>query len=133
MKQIAKKFTNFSALKDALRKEMYNAVQESTEKSYEDLCENVNHFYDSEEGGYKRTYQLMNAPQAKEISCSGDTAMGEIRIDTDSPNYDPAGRSVQTIYNYGNEGGLLGNPGFWQKTEEDIPKNIEKSFGKHFN
>ena len=28
--------------------------------------------------------------------------------------------------------GLCGNGGFWQKTEEDIPKNIEKSFGKHF-
>lgn len=121
-----------SALKNALRKEMFVVLNETVEMSYQDLKTNVNHFYDSEEGNYKRTYQLMNAPQAKEISCSGDSAMGEICIDTDSPNYDPAGRSVQTIYNYAEAGGLRGNGDFWSKTEEDIPKNIEKSFGKHF-
>lgn len=121
-----------SALKRALRKEMFAALNETVETSYQDLKTNVNHFYDSEEGRYERTNQLMNAPQAKEISCSGDSASGEICIDTDSPNYNPAGRSVQTIYNYAESDGLRGNGFFWQRTEDDIQKNIEKSFGKRF-
>lgn len=127
------KFNSMSALKSALRKQVYAALNETVEMSYQDLKTNVNHFYDSEEGNYKRTYQLMNAPQAKEISCSGDSASGEICIDTDSPNYDPAGRSIQTIYNYAESDGLRGNGFFWQRTEEKIEDNLKRCFSKHFN
>lgn len=121
-----------SALKAALQKEMYAATQEATEKSYDDLQENVVIFYSVPEGKYHRTKQLMNSPGLKEINFDGDTATGKIEIDTNSPHYDPAGRSVQEIYGYAEADGLIGNGGFWQKTEEDIEKNIEDSFGKRF-
>lgn len=111
---------------------MYAATQEATEQSFQDLQSNVNHFYDAPDGRYKRTGQLRDSPRIKEINFSGDIATGEIEIDTNSPHYDPAGRSVQEIYEYAEAGGLLGNPGFWERTEEQIEDNIKTSFGKYF-
>lgn len=120
-----------AALKTALRKEMYNAVKESTEKSYEDLSEHVNEFYNSPEGTYHRTGQLRDSPQLDGINYNGDSAVGQININTGT-QYDPSGRDTETIYGYAENNGLCGNGGFWSKTKEDIQKNIEKSFGKRF-
>lgn len=131
VKVIAKKFTNFAALKNALRKQMYAVIQETTEKSYDDLRENVGEFYNSPQGTYQRTGQLKDSPQLDGINYNGDNAIGQISINTGT-QYDPSGRDTETIYNYAENDGLLGNGGFWQKTEKDIEKNIEKSFGKRF-
>lgn len=120
------------ALKAALQKEMYAATQEATEKSYEDLREEVKLFYSIPEGRYHRMKQLMNSPQLKEISFSGDTATGEIEIDTNSPSYNPAGRSVEEIYNYAEADELIGAGNFWQRTEEKIKDNINTAFSKRF-
>ena len=57
---------------------------------------------------------------------------GEVSLDT-GYRYNPSGRDTQTIYNYAENNGLLGNGGFWKKTEEDIEKNIDESFGKRFS
>lgn len=122
-----------SALKAALQKEMYAALEETTNQSFQDLQDNVRLFYSVPEGRYHRTKQLMNSPQLKEISFSGDTATGEIEIDTNSPSYNPAGRTVEEIYNYAEADKLIGAGGFWQRTEEKIKSNIQDTFGKHFN
>lgn len=121
------------SLKNAIRKEMYAATQEATEQSFQDLQDNVRQFYSVPEGRYHRTKQLMNSPQLKEISFSGDTASGEIEIDTNSPSYDPAGRSVEEIYNYAETDTLIGAGNFWRRTEEKVEKNIQDAFGRHFN
>lgn len=120
-----------SALKNAIRKEMYSALDETINNSYEDLQENVDHFYDAPEGKYHRTGQLRDSPQLDGINYNGDNAMGQISINT-STQYFPAGRDTETIYVYAENNELCGNGGFWQKTTEDIEKNIEKNFSKHF-
>lgn len=120
-----------SALKSALRERMYATIQEATEKSYDDLRENVGEFYNSPQGTYRRTGQLQDSPQLDGINYSGDSAVGQISINSGT-QYDPSGRDTETIYGYAENNGLRGNGNFWSKTEEDIPKNIERSFGKHF-
>lgn len=120
-----------AALKAALRKEMYSALDEAVQDSYEDLSENVGAFYNSPQGIYHRTGQLRDSPQLDGINYNGDNAVVQISINTDT-QYEPSGRDTETIYGYAEAGGLRGNGDFWSKTEEDIPKNIEKSFGKHF-
>ena len=121
-----------ASLKAALQKEMYAATQEATEKSYEDLKTNVGNFYDSVEGVYQRTGQLRDSPQLDGIDFNGDNAIGQISINTGT-QYDPSGRDTATIYNYAEDGGLLGNGGFWRRTEEKVEKNIQDAFGRHFN
>lgn len=120
------------SLRQAIRKEMYVATKEAIEKSFEDLQLNTKNFYSIPEDRYHRTKQLMNSPRLKEINFNGDTATGEIEIDTNSPYYDPAGRSVQEIYEYAEADELIGAGEFWQRTEENIDRNIEDSFGKRF-
>ncbi len=110
---------------------MYNATQEATELSFQDLQLNVNHFYDAPEGRYKRTDQLRDSPQLDGVNFEGDSAVGQISINTGT-QYDPSGRDTETIYTYAEAGDLLGNPGFWDKTEEQIENNIKTSFGKYF-
>ena len=119
------------SLKNAIRKEMYDATQEATEQSFQDLRQEVSHFYDSPEGRYHRTGQLRDSPQLDGINFNGDSAVSQFSINTGT-QYAPSGRDTETIYNYAEDGGLLGNGGFWQRTEEKIKKNIEDAFSKHF-
>lgn len=110
---------------------MYDATEETVDKSFQDLHENVDYFYDSPEGNYHRTRQLMASPQIDTIDFNGNKAIAQISINTGT-QYDPAGRDTHTIYEYAEEGGLRGNGGFWQKTLDQIDSNMNEAFGKRF-
>lgn len=128
---MGKSFSSWGALKRALQREMSAAMTETVDKSFQDLHTNVDEFYNSPEGGYHRTGLLAESPECG-ISGGGDSVSGELRLDT-GYQYNPSGRDTQTIYGYAEEGGLCGNGGFWQKTMDDIEKNIQESFGKRFH
>lgn len=127
---MTKTFSNWGSLKSYLRKEMKVAMIETIDKSFNELNENVGYFYNTPEGAYHRTGVLLKSPEY-EISGGGDSVNGELRLDT-GHTYDPSGRDTQTIYGYAEAGGLLGNGGFWEKSKENIEKNIQEAFGKHF-
>lgn len=129
--EIIPKYTNFASLKAAIQQKMYNAVQDATEQSFQDLKSNVENFYDVPEGRYKRTDQLRDSPQLDGIDFNDDVAVGQISINT-STQYDPSSRDTETIYGYAEAGGLLGNGGFFERTKEQIEDNIKTSFGKYF-
>lgn len=120
------------ALKKALQNEMNSALGEAVENSYMSLKENVEFFYDSPEGRYKRTGQLKASPQLDGINFNGDSAIGQISINTGT-QYNPAGRDTETIYEYAEADGLIGNGGFWRGTTEDIPRILQESFRKRFH
>ena len=119
-------FSSWAVLKAAIQKECEEALQEAMEKSYKDAKDNINNFYASPEGEYHRTGALAESPK---MSVSG--MHGELSLNTGYA-YSPAGRDTNTIYNYAESGGLIGNGGFWAKTEADVQKNIDESFGKRF-
>lgn len=127
---MTKTFSNWGSLKSHLRKEMKGAMIETIDKSFSELNENVGYFYDTPEGAYHRTGALSESPEY-EISGGGDSVNGELRLDT-GHTYNPSGRDTQTIYGYAEAGELLGNGGFWDKSKENIEKNIQEAFGKHF-
>lgn len=125
-------FKNMASLVKAIQDEMREALEEAVEESYMDLKDNVNYFYDSPEGRYKRTGQLKASPQIDAVNFNGNSAIGQISINTGT-QYDPAGRDTNTIYGYAESDGLIGNGGFWRATEYGIEDNIAKSFGKRFS
>ena len=92
---------------------------ELTSKKYKDAKDNVGNFYVAPEGDYHRTGALRESPT---MSVSG--MHGELSLNTGYA-YSPAGRDTNTIYNYAESGSLLGNGGFWAKTEADVQKNIK--------
>lgn len=106
-------------------------MQEVINESFKDAHENVDHFYGSPEGVYKRTGQLAESVE-QEFKSGTNSASGSISLDT-SYRYNPSGRDTKTIYGYAESGGLLGNGGFWEQTKEDVKKNIDKSYGKRFS
>lgn len=109
---------------------MTAAMTETIHKSFDELNENVGHFYDAPEDAYHRTEQLSESPEY-EISGGGDSITGELKLDT-GYRYNPSGRDTQTIYGYAEAGELLGNGGFWERSKENIEKNIQEAFGKRF-
>lgn len=127
---MGKKVTSFAQLQAECQKKMQRAMNETINKSFQDLHENVDNFYNSHEGDYKRTGQLAESPE-QELSGGGNKMHGELRLDT-SYRYNPSGRDTNTIYGYAESGGLLGNGGFWQRTQDDIQRNIDEAFGKEF-
>ena len=122
-----KAYSSWDTLKAAIEGKMKEAMEETIDKSFRDARSNVNYFYSSSQGRYQRTGQL-----AESLDFKLDGLHGEIRLDTSNP-YNPSGRDTMTIYNYAESGGLLGNGGFWEQTEEDIQKNLESTFRKYFN
>lgn len=127
---MSKTFNSWDKLKKSLQKEVRDATEEAVEKSFQDLHENVDNFYTAPEGRYRRTGQLAESPEMR-LYGSGDSYTGELSLDT-TYQYYPAGRPTDVIYGYAEDGGLLGNGGFWQKTQFNIKENINEAFGKRF-
>lgn len=127
---MSKTFNSFNALKKAIQKEVQDAMNEVVNTSFVNAHSNVDQFYNSPEGRYKRTGQLAESPEMS-LSGGGGSYHGEIRLDTGF-RYHPSGRDTQTIYGYAEENGLLGNGGFWQQTKQDIQININEAFSKRF-
>ena len=121
----------WGSIEAQMRVALVNTVTQATEKSFEDLQDNVDRFYNSPEGFYQRTGQLQASPQNDGVSSSGDSSVGQISINTGT-QYDPAGRDTETIYGYAEDGGLLGQGGFWADTEENIQKNLDEAAGRNF-
>lgn len=124
-------FTSWSALVLALQKEVADATQEVIDQSVDDLYRNVDRFYSSAAGRYNRTGTLRMSPMGS-FKGGGRVSSGEIQLDT-GHTYVPAGRDTVTIYNYAEDGGLLGQGGFWSRTMAAVPGYIQASFGKRFD
>ena len=127
---MGKIFNSWSSLKKELQKEIKSAMEETIDNSFVDAHSNVDQFYNSPEGRYHRTGQLAESSEMS-LSGSSDSYHGEINLDTGF-RYNPSGRDTNTIYNYAESGGLLGNGGFWGSTEQDVEKNLDEAFGKRF-
>ena len=127
---MSKIFDSWNKLKKSLQKEVRDATEEAVEKSFQDLHENVDNFYTAPEGRYRRTGELAESPEMR-LYGSGDSYTGELSLDT-TYQYYPAGRPTDVIYGYAEDGGLLGNGGFWQRTQLNIEENINEAFGKRF-
>ena len=123
-------FTSWGALEQALQQEVADATREVIDNSMEDLHRNVDRFYGATGGRYMRTGTLRSSPECSFMG-GGAVSSGEIRLNT-GYTYVPSGRDTKTIYNFAESGGLLGNGGFWRKTEEDTKRNVQEAFSKHF-
>lgn len=124
-------YNSWVALENAIREKNREAMKEVVDLSFKDAHRNVDQFYNSPEGRYKRTGQLAESPE-QEFSAYGNIVEGEIRLDT-TYHYIPSGRNTKTIYEYAESGELLGNGGFWENTEVDIENNIRKAYGRRFS
>ncbi|MDO4306685.1 MAG: hypothetical protein Q4C77_07610 [Eubacteriales bacterium] len=118
-------------IKNEITRAFKAVFEEAVDHSFQDIHRNVDNFYNSPQGQYERTGQLAESPQINSCTISDTAAHAQLSLDT-SYTYVPSGRDTNTIYGYAESGGLLGNGGFWEKSMEDIEKNLKDAFESRF-
>ncbi|WP_373219168.1 hypothetical protein [Ruminococcus sp. 5_1_39BFAA] len=128
---------SMAQLKSLLQRQMVKAMQEVQKEAYKRTKDDVQDFYS---GGspvvYQRTGALGNTPQFTPLKSSGNSASFSIYLDQ-SHNYS-TGRdlvSMSALLPVAESGGygILGKPGFWQKSEADIEEVLNSVMSKYFN
>ena len=131
---MAQTFTSMSSLKEAIKKEMKNAMDECTKKSFADAQINTTGFYKGGEPKvYKRTGQFGRSPRVQYPYEYGDNIHSSVYLDDDY-EYKTGTYSTHKVFEEAEKGtsGIVGIPGTWERTLEDIEENIKQSFGKRF-
>lgn len=130
-------FSNMAALKKAIQKEAKAAMRDAQKKMYTKTQQEVQDFYS--QGSpyvYKRTGALGNTPQTTPIQESGDTISYEIYLDQ-SHKYDTGRdlRSMSATLPAAEAGdyGILGKPGFWQRSEGEFQDILDSAMAQHFS
>lgn len=131
------RITSIAQLKSVLNRQMQRAMREIQKEAYRKTRDDVKEFYSS--GSpliYERTGALGETPQTTPMQSSGSKASFTIYLDQ-SHNYS-TGRdltSMSALLPAAENGGygILGKPGFWQKSESDIQDTIDSIMGSYFN
>lgn len=128
-------YRTLAGLQAAIQSEFHAAMRETRNKVDNDLKENVGHFYDTPlPKRYDRTETLKESPKVSDVDFGGNWTSFYAEMD-DGISYSTgsfSGTEVLYATEYG-EYGVIGNPGYWQKTEDNIQNNLDESFGAHFS
>ena len=125
-------FNSWAALKAHLQSEMQSAMDETESLSYLDTLKNTSNYRQVEPEVYKVTYQLENSAKTTGVLGSGNSLSAQIYLDMGF-NYNTGTWSTPKVFSTAEAGGLINPGGFWEKTEQDIQKNLDSAFGKRFN
>lgn len=125
-------FNSWAALKAALQNEMRSAMEETESLSYLDALKNTSNYRQVEPEVYKVTYQLENSAKSTGVSGFGNSLSAQIYLDMGF-NYNTGTWSTPKVFSAAEAGGLINPGGFWEKTEQDIQRNLDSAFGKRFN
>lgn len=122
-------YTSASAIKAAIRQKANQAMQEVSKKGLETAQKNNVGFYTGSPKVYRRTGQLGNSPATSGVSGGGSSISTEIYLD-DSYSYTTGTWSADQVLNAAEYGtaNLVGSPGFWAKTVEEMSDIIENAF-----
>lgn len=127
-------YSNWASLEKAMQKAMKAAMQEVRDNTEIDADVNVAGYYTGEPKRYDRTETLLGAAEVSSVSGNGNMLEFEAKMDDgisySTGTFDGYGVLVATEYGVA---GVVGTPGYWAKTEEDIQKNIQSAFSKRFN
>lgn len=129
-------YTNLNALLNAMRREMRSAMQSIEQRSHMKAIENADEFYsiDSPERQYERTGKYGDAPDSTGVTGAGDSLEVEIYMNPAGHGYTTGSFSAQEVWEAAENhtAGVLGMPGRWEQTENDIEQIVNEEFGKRF-
>lgn len=124
---------------DALFREITQAMSECMNEveslTYLDALNNMSDAYANKQKNvqYKNTYQMLNSPRTTNVMQIGDTVSAKVYLDQ-SYNYNTGTYSTPKVFSEAESGGsgIKLQSGFWQKTLDKIPINMQKAFSKKF-
>lgn len=134
---MGKNVTSFAQLEAECQKKMRNAMERTVTEGWIKAVENAEDFYSQGSPKlYDRTGIYGDAPDADDVSGSGNSLHARIYMNPNGHGYRTGTFSAQEVWQAAEDGsaGVLGKSGRWAQTEEDIETigNIEfsKEFGK---
>lgn len=129
-------FTSWAALKNALRKEMQQAMEETVNDAYMDVLEHNQDFYaGSVPQEYVRTGEFGASMKNWGIQGGGDWLSADVGRDGSYQYRTGSYPDGLTVFGWAETGaaGIVGKQNTWQETEEDIESDLQKNFSKHFS
>ena len=126
----------WGAIEAEIRAKMMDAMNETESKSYEDADRHVSSDFYSQGSPtmYERTGTLGGTARSTGVQGGGNSVSADIYLDT-GISYSTGTYSGAQVISEAEVGGsgILGKPGFWKDTEEDIQKNLDAAFGSRFD
>lgn len=132
---MGKKITSFAQLEAECQKKMRNAMERTVVEGWMKARENAEEFYS--QGSpvqYVRTGTYGDAPDADDVSGSGNHLHARIYMNPSWHGYGTGTFSAQEVWQAAEDGscGVLGLPGRWEQTEQDVERIGNEEFGKEF-
>lgn len=128
-------FNSWSSIENALKTEMRNAMNEIDKKAHIKALENAEKFY-SVPGGeyYIRTGTYGDAPDSTGVSGNGTHLETTIYMNPSGHGYTTGTFSAQKVWEAveTHSYGVLGLPGRWAETENDIENIVQEEFSQIF-
>lgn len=129
-------FTSWGAIEKAAKRKMQDAMKTTEQRSFMSALENAEDFYSQGNPKiYKRTGKYGDAPDSTGVTGSGNRLEAEIYMNPSGHGYTTGTFSAQEVWQAAETGsaGILGLPGRWNKTKQDVEKIINEEFGKRFS
>lgn len=111
------------------------AIDEALSNGFEATKQNVEDFYSQGQPRYyQRTGQLGKTPESTGVSGHGNHYEAQIWLNGDY-SYNTGTYSGAKVLSEAEMGGsgILGKPGFWEKSEEDIKRALDAACAKRFD
>lgn len=132
---MAKTFTNVSSLLAAVNKEMMQAMNEIDKNGLKIAKKNAKDFYtQGKPKVYDRTGTYGDAPNSTGVQGGGNHWSTEIYMEESGHGYRSGSFSAREVWEAAENHtyGVLGKPGRWAQTEEEVEKLANEIFAKHF-
>lgn len=121
-------------IKKDIQCKLKSSIDEITERAVDIMNEELEGFYN---GGtplyYRRTYTLRNTPQVTDQYCSSNSAGVTLSLNQDisygTGNF--TGAEVIDAAEHGTAG-IVGQSGFWQRSEYRIKETVDDVLSKNF-
>lgn len=126
--------SNMAQLEQMLMNQMKKAMNVAAEQMKADVHEQVSSFYtQGSPRVYVRTGALGDTPRVTPTTDSGKSISYEVYLDQ-SHNYSTGTWDMATVMANAESGGggILGKPGFWQRSQSSFQQTLDMVMGSFF-
>ena len=122
-------------LRRQISRDARSAMNSARNKVSKKLDDNLLGYYASGKPKvYQRTGTLIDASNVTPVQGSDESFGFKAEMDGERISYDTGTFNGGQVVHVTEEGtaGVVGNPGYWEKTEAEIPSIVDKAFSRKF-
>lgn len=126
--------SSLAALENELRAELMTAMEEASEKMFDDLQGEVAGYYTGKPNKYNRTFQLLTTPTLSPISGGGNSVSFKVYLNPAGGYTTGCYPSMETVLSWTNDGGggTIGSHGYWQRAVSKMGESFSSIMASHF-